>query len=142
MKTNIPTVARPVEQLPEHDAVLEPKLRARCSATDAKARARLAEQLMQWAEQLRESVALMDLRLAAEMPTPKVPRGFFLVNMAQWRREKIEALAKECGYEMRAVIGWAVTKTWMELEDQIRVAQLMGVHPQDCRSFIHGEKQN
>jgi hypothetical protein len=129
----------PVEQ---RDAVLEPELRELCCETDAIQRAKLAQKFMRWADQLTDSVAVTDPELIPMVPPPKVPRGFFLINLALWRREKIEALAKECGYDLRSVIGWAITQTREKLESQRDLARLLGVHPQDCRRLTYGNPKN
>jgi hypothetical protein len=124
------------------DSVLEPELRELCGELTAIERAKTAEKFMRWADQLTRSAVLMDRDLVTRVPQPAVPRGFFLVNLAKWQREKLQRLARATGVDLRAVLNWALTKTRIELEERIRIAELAGVHPRECWKLIAGNNRN
>lgn len=128
--------------LKQSDAVLEPELRELCGELDAIQRAKTAEKFMRWADQLTESAMRMDPKLIPLVPPPKVPRGFILVNLAKWREEKIRALAKEFGCDLRSVLGWAITTTWMDLEEKLKIARMVGISPRACWRFVEGNEKN
>ena len=124
------------------DTVLEPALRARTANLNAAERVQLAQVLARWADQLAESAMLIDPDLVPMIPPPKVPRGFFLVNLSRRNQDNLRKLARANGVEFRTVMRWAITRTRMELEEKIRLAKLMGVAPRACWSLTEGCKEN
>ena len=123
-------------------AVLEPELRELCDGLDAIQRCQTAEKFMRWANQLSESAMVMKPGIIPLVPPPKVSRGFFLVNLAQWQKDELKVLARDCGVDVRCVIGWAISKTKMQLEEKTRIALLAGIHRSDCWRFIAGNPKN
>ena len=127
---------------PDYNLVLEDDLRDICGDMSVAQRCKAARKFQRWAEQLVESAKQMDPKLAVPQPSRKVPRGFFLVNLAKWRQDDLRKLARECGVPLRNVIEWALRQTQMELQEKLKVAQLTGVKPYLCWRFIEGNASN
>ena len=120
------------------DAVLEPELRELCDQLNGAQRRKTAEKFARWANQLVESVMVMEPGAIPLLPPPKVPRGFFLVNLPRSDQKELRALAREAGVPLNVVIRWAITRTRMELKERQRAARLLGVRPNECWKFVCG----
>lgn len=123
------------------DAVLEPELRELVFDQDAAQRAKSAEKFMRWADQLTESVIIIDPDLVVMVPPPKVSRGFVKVQLAQWAQDDLRDAARECGLDLRAVLRWAFFRVRQDLDEKIKLAKELGIHPKDCWGFF-GVKSN
>lgn len=128
--------------VPPADAVLEPELRELVFDLDAAQRAKTAEKFMRWADQLTQSVIVTNPDLIVLAPPPKVPRGFVLVNLAQWQQDEFRQLARECGVNLRDVLRWAIIHTRCKLKERIKLAETLGVHPRECWQFRMDEPNN
>jgi hypothetical protein len=126
----------------KRDAVLEPELRELCGELDAIQRAKTAEKFMRWANQLTESVVLMDPHLIPRLAPPKVPRGFFLLNLTKWEQDELKAVARAFGTELRHLLRWGVAHVKVELEEKRRLARIAGVAPTECWRFIGANPNN
>lgn len=124
------------------DAVLEPELRELCGELSPEQRMKTAEKFLRWVDQLTHSVSITNPGLVKVLPPPKVPRGFFLVNLAKWMQDRLRQAAYECGCVPRDVITLAVRGAVWELEEKVRVARLAGVSPRDCWGLAEGSDRN
>jgi hypothetical protein len=129
-------------QLNQADAMLEPELRELCGELTPEQRNKTAKKFARWVDQLLASAALTHPELVATKPPPDVPRGFILVNLAKWQQDDLRELARECGADLRGVLGWAITTVKMELREKIRIAKLLGVDPKACWRLCHGDEKN
>jgi hypothetical protein len=124
------------------NAVLEPELRELCGDLDAVERARTAEKFMRWADQLTESAMRMQPGIIPMVPPPKVPRGFFLLNLRASEQNRLRALAQASGCELRNLLRWAITTVELQMEDRARVATALGIEPHQTWRFINGNPKN
>ena len=131
-----------MKTLHESDGILEPELFDLCGELSATERVKAAQKFMRWADQLTDSAMLLDLALVPMVPSPKVPRGFLLVNYAKWQQDQLRALAHECGYNLSTVLRWALTKVQHELQEKIHVARKAGIAPRECWKLIEGNTRN
>lgn len=114
-------------QIKAADAVLEPELRELCGELSPEQRMRTAEKFLRWADQLTESVGMSKPDLVKPLPPPAVPRGFFLVNCAEWQQEEMRQLAHAVGANLRDLMGWAMVRVRCELRRRVELAALLGV---------------
>jgi len=128
----------------DHNDVLEDEVREICGDLSAKERLEVAEKFARWADQLFESAAQMnpDLAKSYSAPVPKVPRGFFLVNLAKWQENDLRKLARDCGVELRGALGWAITTVKINLRERVKLAKLLGVHPNECWRLTETNEKN
>jgi hypothetical protein len=128
----------------DHNAVLEDELREVAADFSAKKRLEMSETLARWADQLFESAMQINPKIVKPLPAPKVPRGFFLVNLAQWQQDDLREIGKQCsnGSSLQSLISWGITKVKVDLRERLKFAKLMGVKPQECWRFIDGRAEN
>lgn len=124
------------------DAVLEPELRELVFDQDAVQRAKTAEKFMRWADQLTQSVIITNPDLVVMVPPPKVPRGFFLVNVSKHNLAEMRECARQCGVELRSMMYWAVIHVKSELQNKIKLAEQLGVKPKDCWRYVSVNPKN
>lgn len=134
--------ALPVHDLPPADVGLEPELLELCSGMRAGDRAKTAEKFMRWVNQLTQSVGVLDPDLVPLVEPPQVPRGFFLLNLANWQQNQLRRLARECKVPLRSVLNWGIAHAQTMLESKIKVARLLGVAPSKCWTLTTGDERN
>ena len=122
--------------------VLEPELRGICGGLNAAQRMDLAEKFLRWTDQLTYSVGIADPKLLRVLPPPRVPRGFFLVNLDAWSQTELRRMARACGFSLRGMVNWAVTRVGVELREKIRVAKLLGINPKAAWQFGVADGRN
>ncbi|MBE0544005.1 MAG: hypothetical protein IH623_21895 [Verrucomicrobia bacterium] len=124
------------------DAVIEPELRELCGELTAAERMKTAEKFLRWVDQLTHSVSISNPGLLKVLPPPKVPRGFFLLNLAKDMQDRLRQAAHECGCVPRDVLYAAATSAVWELEEKVRVARLAGMRARDCWELGVGSDRN
>ena len=113
-------------KLPKHDAAMEPELRELCDHLNARDRVKAAKKFQRWVDQLTKSAIIMEPGLVPLIPPPKVPRGFFLVNLASYRRKEMQALARSQGVTVPMMMQWAMSSIENEMKERARVAEMSG----------------
>ena len=125
----------------EANDFLEDELREVAANWDVDKRMDLSKTFARWADQLYESAMIMNPQI--KLPeAPKIPRGFFLVNLAKWREKELRKLAKENEVPLRGIIRWAINKASFELKERLDFSKLAGVKVSECWRFINGKQEN
>lgn len=128
--------------LPKADAILDPELRELCDHLDARARVKTAKKFQRWADHLTKSAMQLEPGIVPLIPPPKVPRGFFLVNISRREQEELRALARANHMPLRSAMKFAVLQEKRDLQERLRVAKLAGVSPHRCWELIDGNPRN
>ena len=137
-----PFLYRQRAPLIDPDSVIEEEALNIIRGLNAAERAKFAQKLARWAEQCFESAVLMNPELGKAKPAPKVPRAFFLVNLAQWEKDDMQRMARECGLELRGVLRWAFGHVHQELKDMHRITKLTGLSPTEHWPLRDGNPNN
>ncbi|HMJ91973.1 MAG TPA: hypothetical protein VK530_19280 [Candidatus Acidoferrum sp.] len=124
------------------DSLLEPALLCQAKHLNAEERIALADVYSRWSDQLTQSAWVADPDLTPLVTPPTVPRGFFLVNLSRWQREMLCDLGQQCGVDLRSAVRWAITSVVQRLNEKVRVAEMLGVHPKECWRLSEGREQN
>ncbi len=124
------------------NTVLEPELLAQAAEMSARERVGRAVMFQRWADQLIKSAMLMEPNSVPVLPEPKVPRGFFLVNLAGYRRKELHALARRCGVTVPMILQWAINATEIELCERAALVEMTGICRYDCYKFLGGNPRN
>lgn len=114
-----------------------------CRGLSAREREKLARKYQKWVNQLTESAIALDPETVPRVPPPKVPRGFFLVNMSRYQRAEWKALLRRTpGMYLPMVLQWAIHTTIIRARERVNLAELTGISPHDCYKFIGGSPRN
>ena len=142
MKTRLKSLS--TTALIDPNALLEDELRIVAAHWSAEKRLEMSATLARWAEQLFESAAQMnpDLAKSHAAPVPKIPRGFFLINLSKSDEADLRSLAAELGYELRGIIKYGIAAEKWRLREKVKLVRLFGVNPFECERFIAGDKKN
>lgn len=115
-------------KLPRKGGALDPQLAETIAGMPVEDQLRLAARLQGWANQIYRKHG----RSAPTAPR-KAPRGFFMVNIAQWRERDMRSVARAFGVDLRKLIGWGVTARYDSLKDDLALAQRFGLEPRFMR---------
>jgi len=99
---------------------LEPELLEIAAAWSAKKRLAVAKKFLRWSSQLKASTP-------GENRAPKIPRGYVLVNLSSWEQKDMRNLARECGYDLRSVLRWALNDIRSLLKAKVDIKQKTGM---------------
>ena len=143
MKVHRITAPKPAGVRVDADALLAPELREQCRGLSAREREKLARKYQKWVNQLTESAIALDPDTVPLVPRPKVPRGFFLVNMSRDQREEWKAiLRRRPGVYLPMVLQWAIHRTIMRMREQAALMDLTGVQSCNCYKFLSDNPRN
>jgi hypothetical protein len=60
--------------------------------------------------------------------TPKIPKGFVLVNLSENEQEEMRRLARECGAELRGVLRCALINVRFQLKQMVEQKKKAGLN--------------
>ena len=122
--------------------LLDPDIREIVGHLNAKQRLAVIEKFVRWSEQLYESALLMNPKIVEPKPAPKIPPGFFLLNLSKWQQDELRELAKECGVNLRTAINMGVISTQVKLRKEVEIARKMGIKPSECWRYLVSNPSN
>jgi hypothetical protein len=105
-------------------------------------RCKAAGKFARWSDQLAASATHLNPNIMPLREPPVVKRGFFLVNIAEYRQRELRSLARECGVSLRTVLGWSFTRAYARLKEKVRMARRLGVSARDCWELSEGNPRN
>ena len=65
---------------------------------------------------------------------PKIPKGFVMINLDAHSQQELRNLAKECGYELRNVLRWALFDIRQRLEEELKLRRRTGMNQAERRA--------
>ena len=125
----------------KHNAVLEPELRELCDELSAVERAKTAQEIHALGQPVdgigdAHGPANHSARTSAKSATRFLPLEPGKVGI----RTNCGRGQRACGYDLRSVIGWAMTHTIMHLEEHQRIARLCDdAYVRDLASAVAGK---
>lgn len=73
---------------------------------------------------------------------PKVPRGFFMVNLAKWEQDRLRALCREFGMELRTFLRYAIKSHELDLKEKLKIARELRIDPRETFTLLQGSEKN
>ncbi len=81
------------------------------------------------AEFFEQAIADKITQLETGKLAPKIPRGFFMINLSEWEKKELRKLSRECGIELRNSLKRTLHNTQADLRCWARVKRLTGKNP-------------
>jgi hypothetical protein len=84
----------------------------------------------------------VDLKNCSVEAVPKIPKGFFLVNIAACEQKELRAIMRPFGIPLRSAINWAIRSVKSEFLDKLQTARHLGIDPRACMKLVAGSERN